>query len=408
MDREDIVVGLDIGTSKIAAIIGNTWQGDPEKIEIIGVGTAPSKGLRKGVVVDIDLTSTAIREAIANAELMAGVEIGSVYAGIAGGHITGQTQNGVVAVAGEGREITQSDVDRAISAAQAISIPVEREVLHVIPQGFVVDNQDGIKEPVGMSGVRLEAYVHIITGAVASAQNLVRSVYNTGISVENIVMEPIASAGAVLSSEEKNLGVVLADMGGGTTDTVVYKDGAPHHTAVLSLGGDHVTSDIAQLLKMTHQDAEKLKVTRGCACVDIIESDDTIPISTVGGTRRTRFVTKKDLTEIIQCRMGEMLDLIGQEIAKSHLHIPSGVVLTGGSSLLDGLLELAEQTFPYPVRIGYPRPQKGLTDRIHNPIYATGVGLVIYGASQRQIEPKRTFIKGNLFEQILRRMKEWF
>ena len=181
MDREDIVVGLDIGTSKIAAIIGNTWQGDPEKIEIIGVGTAPSKGLRKGVVVDIDLTSTAIREAIANAELMAGVEIGSVYAGIAGGHITGQTQNGVVAVAGEGREITQSDVDRAISAAQAISIPVEREVLHVIPQGFVVDNQDGIKEPVGMSGVRLEAYVHIITGAVASAQNLVRSVYNTGI-----------------------------------------------------------------------------------------------------------------------------------------------------------------------------------------------------------------------------------
>ena len=408
MAREDIVVGLDIGTSKIAAIIGNTWQGDPEKIEIIGVGHARSEGLRKGVVVDIDLTTAAIRQAVADAELMAGEEIGSVHVGIAGGHITGQTQHGMVAVAGEGHEITQADVDRAISAAQAISIPVEREVLHVIPQGFVVDNQDGIKEPVGMSGIRLEAYVHIVTGAVASAQNLVRSVYNAGISVEDIVLEPIASAEAVLSREEKNRGIVLADMGGGTTDIVVYKDGALHHTAVLSLGGNHVTSDIAELLKITQQEAERLKLHRGCAFAELVDSDDAIPISTVGGIRKPRFIYKQDLTEIIQCRMEEMLDLIGQEIAKSHIHVPAGVVLTGGTALLDGLLELAERTFPYPVRVGYPRPLKGLTDRVHSPIYATGVGLVIYGAVQHHTDPKRTFIKGNLFEQILKRMKDWF
>lgn len=408
MAREDIIVGLDIGTSKIAAIIGNMWQGDPGKIEIIGVGNARSEGLRKGVVVDIELTTAAIRQAVADAELMAGVEIGSVYAGIAGGHITGHTQNGVVAVAGEGHEITQSDVDRAISAAQAISIPVEREVLHVIPQGFVVDNQEGIKDPIGMSGIRLEAYVHIVTGAVASAQNLVKSVYSAGISVEDIVLEPIASAEAVLSNEERQLGVVLADMGGGTTDIVVFKDGALHHTAVLSLGGDHVTNDIAQLLKMTPQDAEILKLHRGCAWVDMVDGNDIIPISTVGGARRPRFITRQDLTAIIQCRMEEMLNLVAQEIAKGQRIVPAGVVLTGGAALLDGLIGLAEQAFPCPVRIGYPRTLKGLTDKVNSPIYATGVGLVLYGAMQRHSELKRTFIKGNLFEQILKRMKDWF
>ncbi|MCZ6680376.1 MAG: cell division protein FtsA [Candidatus Poribacteria bacterium] len=409
MAREDIVVGLDIGTSKIAAIIGNTWQGDPEKIEIIGVGITPSEGLRKGVVVDIDLTTAAIRQAVEAAELMAGVEIGSVYAGIAGGHITGQTSHGLVAVSGEGHEIKQSDVERAINAAQAISIPVEREVLHIIPQGFVVDNQDGIKDPVGMSGIRLEAYVHIITGAVASAQNLLKSIYNAGISVEDIVLEPIASARAVLPKDEKWMGVVLVDMGGGTTDTVVYKDGALHHTAVLSLGGDHVTNDIAHYCKITPQEAERLKRHRGCALVDLVDQNDTIPISTVGGVRKPRYITRQDLAEIIQCRMEEFLSLIGQEIYKSQLLVPAGVVLTGGTALLDGLLELAEQTFPCPVRIGYPRPLKGLTEKVNSPIFSTGVGLVLYGAMERYSEPKRTFIKGtNVFEQILKRMKDWF
>ena len=409
MARDDIVVGLDIGTSKIAVIIGNTWQGDAEKIEIIGVGHSPSEGLRKGVVVDIDLTTAAIRRAVEAAELMAGVEIGSVYAGIAGGHITGQTSNGLVAVSGEGHEIKQSDVERAINAAQAISIPVEREVLHIIPQAFVVDNQDGIKDPVGMSGIRLEAYVHIITGAVASAQNLVKSIHNAGISVENIVLEPVASAGAVLPNDEKSHGVVMADMGGGTTDIVIYKDGALHHTAVLSLGGDHVTNDIAQLLKITRQEAERLKRHRGCACVDLVDQNDGIPISTVGGVRKPRFITRQDLAEIIQCRMEEFLSLIGQEVYDSQLNVPAGVVLTGGTALLDGLLELAEQTFPCPVRVGYPRPLKGLTEKVHSPIYATGVGLVLYGAMEHYSESKRTFIKGtNLFDQIFKRMKDWF
>ena len=409
MAADEIIVGLDIGTSKIAAIIGNTWQGDPEKIEIIGVGTAPSEGLRKGVVVDIDLTTTAIRQAVETAELMAGVQIGSVYAGIAGGHITGQTSHGLVAVSGEGHEITQSDVERAINAAQAMKIPVEREILHVIPQGFIVDDQGGIKDPVGMSGVRLEAYVHIITGAVASAQNLVKSIYNAGISVEDIILEPIASAEAVLTTEEKAVGVALADLGGGTIDIVVYKNGALHHSAVLSLGGHHITNDIAQLLKMTPQDANKLKLRYGCASVDFVDQNDAIPISTVGGANKSRFITRRDLAEIIQCRIDEFLNLIGQEIYNCNLNIPAGVVLTGGTALLDGLLESAEQTFPCPVRIGYPCPLKGLTEKIHSPIYATGVGLVLAGAMEHYRAPKRTFIKGtNLFDQIFKRMKHWF
>ena len=409
MAREDIVVGLDIGTSKIAVIIGNTWQGTPEKIEIIGVGKAPSEGLRKGVVVDMDLTTAAIRQAVEAAELMAGVEIGSVYAGIAGGHITGQTSNGLVAVSGEGHEITQSDVDRAINAAQAVSTPVEREVLHVIPQGFIVDSQAGIKDPVGMSGIRLEAFVHIVTGAVASAQNLVKSIYNAGLSVESIVLEPIASAEAVLSHDDKTQGVVLADMGGGTIDIVIYKDGSLQHTAVLSLGGDHVTNDIAYLLKMTRHEAESLKRHRGCALVDLVDEDDAIPIPTVGGVRKPRFITRRDLAEIIQCRMEEILNLIHQEIYNSQFQFPAGVVLTGGTALLDGLLELAEQSLPYSVRVGYPRVLKGLTEKVHSPVFATGVGLVLYGAMERYNEPKRTFIKGtNLFDQILKRMKDWF
>ena len=406
--KEDIVVGLDIGTSKIAAIIGNTWQGDTDKIEIIGVGHALSEGLRKGVVVDVDRTTAAIRRSVADAEVMAGVEVGSVFAGIAGGHISGHTSRATVAVAGDGHEITQADVDRAIGVAQAISIPTEREVLHIIPQGFVVDDQDGIKDPVGMSGIKLDAYVHIVTGAVASALNLVKSVNNAGLSVEHIVLEPIASAEAVLSSEEREVGVVLVDMGGGTTDIVIYKEGALHHTAVLALGGDHVTHDIAEVLKILPQEAEHLKLHRGCAFTELVNHSETLPISTASGTRKPHFLTKRDLSEIIQCRIVEVLTFVNQEINKSRVSVPAGVVLTGGTALFDGMSELAEQIFPYPVRIGYPRLLKGLTDRVHSPIYATSMGLVIYGAMQRHIESNPTFIKGNLFEQILKRMKDWF
>ena len=411
MASGDIVVGLDIGTSKIATIIGNTWQSDPEKIEIVGVGTAPSEGLRKGVVVDIEKTTASIRESVKVAEMMAGVQVGSVYAGIAGGHILGQTSHGVVAVSGEGHQIIQADVDRAINTAKATATPVDREVLHVISQDFVVDDQDGIKHPVGMSGIRLEAYVHIITGAVASVQNLLKSINNAGLSVEDIVLEPIASADSILTSDERAVGVTLADMGGGTTDIVIYKDDALRHTKVIAVGGDHVTNDIAQLLKMTPYDAEILKHRRGCALVELIEAHEKIQPPTVGGFQRPRLIPRQHLAEIIQCRMEETIDLIHNEIASYGTSTPAGLVLTGGTSLVSGLLELVQDRLPYPVRIGYPRPLKGLSDRVNSPIYATGVGLVMYGSVVRQsTESGRQFMKpgDNLFGQITQRMKEWF
>ncbi len=299
MARENIVVGLDIGTSKIAAIIGDMSLGDPEQIEIIGVGIANSHGLRKGVVVDIEKTASSIREAIESAELMAGVEIGSVFAGIAGGHIQGMTMSGVVAVAGPEHEITEADVKRAISAAQALAIPVEREVIHAIPQGFVVDQQDGIREPIGMCGVRLEAYVHIVTGAVASAQNLVRSVYMAGLSVQDIVLEPLASSEAVLTPDEREFGVVLVDIGGGTTDIAIYKDGALMHTAVVSYGGSTVTNDIAMVLKMPPPDAEVLKCRSGCTLVDIVDTHEMISIPSLGENRRPRVLPRQVLAKVI-------------------------------------------------------------------------------------------------------------
>ena len=421
MASDDIVVGLDIGTSKIATIIGNTWQSDPEKIEIVGVGKSPSDGLRKGVVVDIEKTTASIRESIKEAETMAGVQVGSVYAGIAGGHIMGHTSEGVVAVAGEGHEITKSDVDRAINTAKATATPVDREVIHVLPQDFSVDEQDGIKHPIGMSGIRLQANVHIITGAVASVQNLLKSVNNAGLSVEDIVLEPIASADSILSVDEKSVGVTLADMGGGTTDIVIYQEDALRHTKVISVGGDHVTNDIAQVLRMTPYDAEILKRRKGCALADLIESHEKIQPPTVSGMpatisssgkmQRPRLIDRQHLAEIVQCRMEETLNIIHNEIASFKVSTPAGLVLTGGTSLIAGLMELAHERLPYPVRIGYPKPLKGLSAHVNSPIFATGVGLVMYGTRMRQsTEGVRQFMKpgDNLFDQILQRMKVWF
>ncbi len=409
MATDNIVVGLDIGTSKIAVIIGNTWQGDPEKIEIRGVGTAPSRGLRRGIVVDMELTTAAIREAVSAAELMSGVQIGSAHVGIAGGHIMGQTSHGIVAVSGEGHEITQSDVDRAINAAKAVAIPADREEIMSLRQRFKVDNQDGIKDPIGMSGVRLEAYVHIITGAVGAVKNLTTCVNDAGMAVESVVLEPIASAESVLNSEEKLIGVALADIGGGTTDTVVYKDGALRHTEVLSIGGDNLTHDIAQLLKMTPDDAIQLKHLKGCALVEMVDPSETIQIPTVGGLHRPQFVPREFLAEIVQCRMEETLNLIYQEIKKSGVDVPAGLVLTGGTSLMNGMVELAEPVFPCPVRVGYPRPLKGLIDKVNSPVYATGVGLVMLGSQNHHMTDGRSFIKGeDRFNQILSQMKNWF
>ena len=408
MARDNIIVGLDIGTSKIAAIIGDVWKEGTEQTEIIGVGVSEANELHKGVVVNIEQTANSIREAVEKAEHMSGVNIGSAYTGIAGGHISGITTSGVVAVSGKDHEITQADVDRAIEQAQALTIPVEREVLHVIPQEFVVDDQKGIKEPVGMYGVKLIAYVHIVTGAVAAAQNVVKSVYTAGLSVEDIVLQPLASSEAVLTDDERKMGVVLADIGGGTTDIVIYKEGAIRHTRVLALGGWQITNDIAIVLGIPPKEAENLKKQYGCAFVEMVDSNETITLPSIGGMySRSRTILRKELAEIIEYRIAEILDLVAQEVDNTGLLVPNGVVITGGTSLLEGLPLLAEQIFDRPVRIGYPRPLKGLIDQVDNPIYATGVGLVLFGAKHYNTPSK--FIKGsNLFNQIFKRMREWF
>jgi len=408
MNRDNIIVGLDVGTSKIAAVIGDFCSEEIEQTEIIGIGMAESKGLRKGVVVNIEQTANSIREAVENAEKMSGVSIGSVYTGIAGGHISGVTMSGFVAVSGKNREISQADVDRAIEQAQARATPIEREVLHVIPQGYTIDDQEGIREPVGMYGKTLTANVHIITGAVAATQNVVKSVYTAGISVENIVLQPLASSESVLTDDEKERGVVLVDIGDGTTDIVIFKDGAVRHTKVLPLGGWQITNDIAVMLSISPKEAEELKKKYGCVFGEMVDSNEKISVSTTGDVySNPRTISRLELTDIIGCRIAEILDFVDQEIDKNDFFVPSGVVITGGSSLLQGLPSLAEKIFDRPVRIGYPRPLEGLTDQVNSPIYATGVGLVIFGAKNFNSPSK--FIKGsNLFDQIFKRMKEWF
>ncbi|MCK4535980.1 MAG: cell division protein FtsA [Desulfuromonadales bacterium] len=401
--RENLIVGLDIGTTKICAIVGAMTD---EGLDIVGIGTSPSRGLRKGVVINIEGTVSAIRKAIQEAELMAGCEIKTVFAGIAGGHIKGVNSQGVIAI--KNREVTNEDVRRVIDAAKAIAIPMDREVIHILPQEFIIDDQDGIKEPLGMSGVRLEARVHIVTGAVASAQNIIKSCNKAGVDVGDIVLEQLGSAEAVLTADEKELGVALVDLGGGTTDIAIFVDGAIKHTAVLSLGGNHLTNDIAVGLRTPTAEAEKIKQTSGCCLVSKVGKDETIEVPSVGG-RESRVLSRQLLAEILEPRVEEIFSLVNREIVKSGYEdlIASGVVLTGGSAILPGMPELAEQVFDLPVRRGVPQGIGGLTDVVNSPIYATGVGLVKYGSRNMQT---RNFVIGqeNLFERVTRRMKEWF
>jgi len=399
--KDSIIVGLDLGTSKIACIVGDISRGNLLKMEIIGVGTTESHGLRKGVVVDIEETADSIRRAVEEAELTAGIPINSVYAGIAGGHIEGMTRSGVVAVSGKNNEITSADLRRAIQIAKTCKITVDREIIHAIPQGCVIDEQERVKDPIGMYGVRLEAFIHIVTGAVALAQNILKSAYLAGVSVKDIVLEPLASGEAILTSEEKEAGVLLIDIGGGTTDIILYEDSVPIHTAVLPLGGHHVTNDIATVLKMPYAEAEELKIEKGCI---MMAMDD---ISALRNSRTKRKSSQYILADIIQYRMTEILGLVAQEIENNHLTLPKEVVLTGGTSLLTGLSALAQNIFRIPVRIGYPRIENGLVDKVNSPIYATGVGLVLYGGKQRK-NGIDTSIKGNLFEEIYKRMQNWF
>lgn len=407
MAKESIIAGLDIGSSKISVVVGNAWQGQREGLEIIGVGHAPSEGVRRGSVVDITQTAEAIRKAISDAELMSGVTIESACVGISGEHIVGQTSHGVVAVANV-PEISQADVERAMTAARAVSIPAGRDILHVIEQNFVVDTQNRIKEPLGMSGARLEAYAYIITSGVTAMQNLLNSIEKAGLThVETLVAAPLASTEAVLSQDEREVGIALADIGDGTTEIIVYKEDAIQHTAVLPVGGQHVTNDIAQYLKVTLPEAEELKLHRGCAWTALVGPEDAEPIPTVVGTNRPRFIDKVDLAQIIEYRMVEILEALAYELGD--MQLPAGLMLTGGTSLMDGLTELAEQIIPVRVQVGYPKELKGLTDRVNHPMYATGIGLVLYGSALRLQELELSSRqRPSGLGALMQRVKEWF
>ncbi len=399
----DIVVGLDIGTTKICAVVG---EASDEQLEIIGVGVHPSVGLRKGVVVNIESTVNSIREAVKEAELMAGCEINGVYIGIAGSHIKGFNSDGAIAIKGE--EVTQEDIERVIDAARALAIPLDREVIHILPQEYVVDRQGGILDPVGMSGVRLEVKVHIVTGAVTAAQNLIKCANKAGLDVIDIVLQPLASAEAVLTQEEKDLGVALVDFGGGTTDLAIFIDGTIKHTSVLGLGGNNLTNDIAVGLRTPMKEAEKIKVTHGACISSMVNRDEMIEVPSVGG-RKPRLLSRHILAEILEPRVEEICYLIDQEIQRTELKdlLASGVVITGGSALLPGLPEMAEQIFDLPARVGNPRRIKGLVDVVNEPKYATAVGLVLFGAEN---QPRRKFRirDGNIFNRVTSRMRSWF
>jgi cell division protein FtsA len=399
---DNLVVGLDIGTTKIAAIVGEVT---PEGIDIIGIGTAPSKGLRKGVVINIESTVASIKRAIEEAELMAGCEIGSVFAGIAGGHIRGFNSHGIVAV--KEREVTEADIERVIDAAKAVAIPVDREVIHIIPQEFVIDDQDGIREPLGMSGVRLESKIHIVTGAVTSAQNIVKCAQKCALNVSDIVLEQLASSLAVLSEDEKELGVALVDIGGGTTDIAIFHGGAIQHTAVIAIGGQHLTNDIAVGLRTPQDEAETIKRRFGCASSKMIGKDNIIEVPSIGG-RKTRVLSRQILGDILEPRVEEIFELVHREIERMKLTelLASGVVLTGGTTLLPGMVEVAEDVIGLPVRQGIPQSVGGLVDIVKSPMYATGVGLVLYGAQQADQRYFRARDE-NIYSKVKKRMGAW-
>ncbi|MEA2014165.1 MAG: cell division protein FtsA [Thermodesulfobacteriota bacterium] len=401
--RNDIIVGLDIGTTKVCAIVGKITN---KGIDIIGIGTHLSSGLRKGVVVNIDSTVDSIKRAVEEAELMSGCEIRSVYAGIAGSHIKGLNSYGIVAV--KGGEVDEYDVKRALEAAKAVAIPLDRRVIHILPRYYMVDDQDGVKEPIGMSGVRLEAKVHIVTSAISSVQNIIKSINRVGLGVNAVILEPMASSETVLSQDEKDLGVALIDIGGGTADIAVFAEGSIQHTHILPLGGNYVTNDISVGLRTPLQEAEKIKIRYGCAYTALIPENQIIEVPSVGG-RNPRNISRQVLGDIIEPRLEEILSLAHKEIVQSGYDdlLAAGIVLTGGTATLEGITELAEQIFKTPVRKGYSAGVGGITDVIHHPMYTTGVGLVVLGSkdlSKFTIERSEKTI----FQGIKTTIKRWF
>jgi cell division protein FtsA len=403
--KSDVIVGLDIGTTKICAVVGEPSQ---DGVDIVGIGTGPSTGLRQGVVVNIDNTVNSIKKALQNAESMSGCEIRSVYAGIAGGHIKGFNSHGVIAIKND--VVTTRDVERALDAAKAVAIPLDREVIHTLPQEFIIDDQRGITDPLGMAGVRLEVKVHIVTGAVASAQNIIRCCHQSELDVADIVLESLASSKAVLTDEERELGVVLVDLGGGTSDIAIFANNAIKHTAVLPLGGQDVTNDVAYGLRTPLGSAESIKVNYASAMVDLVHQDDHVEVPGVGGRAPLR-ISRRILAEICQPRMEEIFSLVDEELVRSGFkHMAgAGVVLTGGTALMDGCQDLAEQIFNLPTRIGYPRNVGGLKDVVNSPKYATAVGLLRYGVENHDAGEQRfgTEAGGSVFDKILARMKQW-
>lgn len=402
---ETIIAGLDVGTTKICAIIGEVNADG--MVDIIGVGTAPSKGLRRGVVVNIDHTVASIRKAVEDAELMAGCHADAVYAGISGGHIKGINSHGVIAI--KSREVTPVDVTRVIDAARAVAIPMDREVIHIVPQEFMVDDQEGIREPIGMAGVRLEAKVHIVTGAVSAAQNIIRCANRSGMRVHDLVLQQMASAEAVLSPDEKELGVCLVDIGGGTTDIAVFAEGAIQHTTVIPVGGDQLTNDIAVGLRTPMAEAERIKRRYGCALGALVDKDENIEVPGVGG-RQPRILSRAVLADITEPRLEEILGLARRELEKYNLlqSTASGLVLTGGTVAVEGICELAEQIFDMPVRLGFPIGISGLVDVVNSPVYATGVGLVLWGARNRGIGLIDAYSEEGTLGRFVGRMKQWF
>jgi cell division protein FtsA len=387
--HERYVVGLDIGTSKVCTVVGELV--DEGGADVIGIGVAESKGLKRGVVVNLEAAVDSIKKSIEEAELMAGVEVGSVHLGVNGPHIKGFNSRGVVAVAGKNREVTRDDVRRAIDAARAVSLPAGREILHVLPQDFVVDEQEGIGAPVGLTGARLEVNVHIVTGSATATQNLIACVNRAGIEVTDTVISQLSAAEAVLTPDEKELGVALLDIGGGTADLAIFERGSLWHTAVIAVGGDHFTNDIAVGLRTPIPEAEKIKRRSGCALSSMIEEDETIEVASVGG-RRPRVMARRILSDILQPRAEEIFHLVWDEISKAGYEksLNSGLVLTGGGAILDGLSEIAEQIFDLPIRRGWPTGVGGLADHVANPAYATAVGLVVYAERHRGSEGVRT------------------
>lgn len=402
--NKNLLVGIDIGTSKVVTLVGEmTTDGT---LNVIGYGSHPSQGLKRGVVVNIESTVQSIQRSVEDAELMAGCEIYSAFTGIAGSHIRGINSHGIVAI--RENEVSASDVERVIDAAKAIAMPADQKILHVLPQEFIIDSQDSIREPVGMSGVRLEAKVHIVTGAVSAAQNIVKCMKRCGLATSDIVLEQFASSQSILTEDEKELGVCMIDIGGGTSDIAVFTDGAIRHTAVIPIAGDQVTNDIAIALRTPTRNAEEIKIKFGCALQDLVDTNQTIEIPTIGD-RAGRRIPRRALSEVVEARYEELFNLALHDLQRSGLsdHIAAGIVLTGGASKIEGAQELAERIFKMPVRIGKPHNVTGMPDIIDNPIYATGVGLLVYGLRQRQSQ-RETVINQQNMKGLWSKMKTWF